>query len=345
MKKTLTTAACLFLLFFSITAARSQSFPYAFSFGNTPYIPLSNATSITNGMTWDDPEEIIPIGFEFSLFGRDLTELDFSVGVGGILSPPLNGEYPNPPVIIAYETDLVDRGYLDDVSQSEIVYLLEGAPGSRILKIEWVNAGFYYELFDNDTNNDFINFQLWLYEGSNSIELRFGPSSITDNEIVHSFLTGPLIGLVDTFPDINPNLFGSLFFLTGQPASPEIAIEDDIDEIDFLTPLMGNPAAGQLYRFTPLTSSVPQIPQNPDSWKVFPTVAQNSITLEQEAAATDPMQNARILDATGRPVSILTAIAGQYTEFDISRLPAGVYYMQVLSGRSIVATKKFVKAG
>ncbi|MBX2927177.1 MAG: T9SS type A sorting domain-containing protein [Saprospiraceae bacterium] len=343
MKKTLTTVACLLLLFFCITAARSQSFPYAFSFGNTPYIPLSNATSITNGMIWDDPEEIIPIGFEFTLFGRDMTELDLSAGVGGTLSPPLNGEYPNPPVIVAYATDLIDRGYLEDVSQSEIVYLLEGTPGSRILKIEWVNAGFYNELFDNDTNNDFINLQLWLYEANNAIEIRFGPSSIADNEIVHSFLTGPLIGLVDTFPDLNPNLFGSLFFLTGQPASPEIAIVDDIDEIDFLTPLIGNPEDGQIYRFTPLTSSAPIIAQTPDVWKVFPTVAQNQITLEQEGAANEQLWNARIVDGAGRPVSTLTAIAGQYTEFDISRLPAGVYYLQVLNGRSIDVTKKFVK--
>lgn len=343
MKKTLTTAACMFLLFFCITVARSQSFPYAFSFGSTPYVPLSNATSITNSMIWDDPEEIIPIGFEFTLFGRNMTELDLSIGVGGILSPPLNGEYPNPPVIVAYETDLVDRGYLDDISQSDIVYLLEGTPGSRILKIEWVNAGFYSELFDNDTNNDFINFQLWLYEANNAIEIRFGPSSITNNEIVHSFSTGPLIGLIDTFPDLNPNLFGSLFFLTGQPASPEIAIVADIDEIDFSTPLIGNPVDGQLYRFTPLTSSAPVIPQTPDVWRVFPTVTQNQITLEQEGVVNGLLRNARIVDGAGRPVSTLTAIAGQYTEFDVSCLPAGVYYLQVLNGRSIDATKKFVK--
>ena len=42
-------------------------------------------------------------------------------------------------------------------------------PGRRVLKIEWKNAGIYEEYYDDKVSNDYINFQLWLYEGTNDI--------------------------------------------------------------------------------------------------------------------------------------------------------------------------------
>ena len=78
---------------------------------------------------------------------------------------------------VQYGVNLVDRasdtvkwdGMTD--SLSPVSYQLGGVPGSRILKVEWKNAGFHMDIAADNKSVDFVNLQIWLYEESNDIEL------------------------------------------------------------------------------------------------------------------------------------------------------------------------------
>ena len=215
----------------------SGVFTYTLTTLNETYTELTGSISINNGEIWDDPEYLVPIGFPFELNGNAITSLQM-YGVGASLASPTT-EPDVVAVVVPFETDLIDRGFNENnQSESPLSYKLEGATGSRILKIEWKNAGSYSEAFAG-SQNMYINFQLWLYEGSNRIEFRFGENFINDPNL---FFGGTFIvmGLTDYNEDteqfINPHLF------SGDISMPELSMSDITIE--------GVPEEGTVYRLS-----------------------------------------------------------------------------------------------
>ena len=130
----------LFLCFLFAQSIHAQDFPYDFSVEQGVYTPLQNAISANNGMVWDDPSIEAPLGFDFQFFGQTASTLYWYGGTAfNVFGLPAN----TTPLIIAYGSDLIDRGYDVGISQSPISYKTEGSPGNRIFKMEWSNAGFY----------------------------------------------------------------------------------------------------------------------------------------------------------------------------------------------------------
>lgn len=121
----------------------------------------------------------IPLGFNFkwALGNRNIDSI--VIDTDGILYAPqdFNSSTDNPiRSMMPYEADMTDRGFNNSsAAVSPISYLTTGVAGSRIGKIEFRNAGFYNDI----TTNDFINFQIWLYESTNIIEYRYGASNVT----------------------------------------------------------------------------------------------------------------------------------------------------------------------
>lgn len=215
----------------------SGSFLYTLTTLNEPYNNLTGATSINNGEAWDDPTYVVPIAFPFELNGNAITYLQF-MGSGSLLASPTAD--PNWfTVVFPFEMDLIDRGYDIDVSQSPISYKVEGATGSRILKIEWKNAGSYEEYVENGTLDMYINFQLWLYEGSNRVEIRFGESMI-DDPFLFYYTFGVIMGVVDI--DQDGEQFTNAHFLVGDIDAPVLSSTDVTIE--------GTPAEGTVYRLS-----------------------------------------------------------------------------------------------
>lgn len=344
MKKEFTRSMLLFGFVCFGFNVQSQETPYTFSHGNETYVPLENATSITNGMIWDDPEVIIPIGFDFPLFSDTITELDFSAGLGAALAPPPGSG--STALIFTYDSDLIDRGYLDDVSESEIVYLVEGVPGSRILKIEWQNAGFYNEVDENQSTDYFVNLQLWLYETSGVIEIRFGPSAIEDNMLVYDFVSGPLIGLIDAFNEALTE-FGTLYYLIGEPDAPSVEVmEDDGDLVNlFNNVLQGGPADGQWYRFDPLlVSASGEAAALAAHIRLFPQPAHGLLNVECSPSEGSGAWQLQIFDSLGQAVTPAKVANGSRVEMDVSSLPAGLYVLKASNEKAQTVLKKFVKS-
>jgi len=209
---------CIALLCFNLSAKGQASYSHVYATGS--YTNLIGSTSLNIGQLWDDPEYHIAIGFTWEFFDQTYD----SIYISDFVWFDQSVKY----WISAYDSDFIDRG--TSTSLSNISYLLSGTVGSQILKIEWNNAGFY----DDITFNDFINVQLWLYEGTNRIEIHIGPNSVV-NPDSYGGLEGGIIAVVDF---ISPEEI----YLTGPPASPIIVFG--------FTEINGTPVDGSIYNFT-----------------------------------------------------------------------------------------------
>ncbi|NOX86173.1 MAG: T9SS type A sorting domain-containing protein [Chlorobi bacterium] len=151
----------------------AQDIPILFSVTQEDYEVLENPISVNNGDIWG-PDDVYTLyfNFDFQINGHIYTALLVNAGIGltfsGYNSPKLwiwASEWGGWPF-------LFDRG--TNESESPIDYEIVGDEGSRILKIQWQNAG----IRDNegDDPNDFVDFQMWVYEGTNRLEVHYGPS-------------------------------------------------------------------------------------------------------------------------------------------------------------------------
>ncbi len=296
-------------------------------------------------MVWDDPEAIIPIDFNFEVFGHAVSGMDLAAGLGAGLAPVLVGSSEPTPLLFVTDSDLIDRGYIEEESHSNIVYLTEGEPGSRILKIEWQNAGFYNELNETGQSNDFINLQLWLFEGSNNIEYHYGPTAIEDNSLVHEFINGPVVGMFDFFQE-EPVDFGTLFFLSGMPEAPEISQINTPEEINDLIAniLNGNPAEGQVYRFSPATTTSQESRTLAARIQVFPQPARDAIQIEYIGQENTAPWEFQVFNLTGSAVLPATIVSGNRAEASLSGLPAGLYVIKIRNAQQQITLKKVIKA-
>jgi hypothetical protein len=213
-----------------------QSFIYALSTSTDTYTDLTGATSINTGDIWDDPEYNMHIAFPFMINGNPVTDLTF-YGLGDLMHAPT----ADPDVetyIFSFETDLIDRGSNGLNSLSPISYKVEGPAGSRIQKLEFKNAGSYYEMDELGTLDMYINFQMWLYEGSNTIEFHYGPSSISNPDLFYGGEPGPLSGTTD-YNEID-EIVSNGHFLNGTAGNPFLSEDPAI--------LSGTPTDGTVYR-------------------------------------------------------------------------------------------------
>jgi len=194
---------------------------YVFSLDSGAYANLSGSTSLNNNQPWDDPEYHIPIGFNFEYFGQ----LFDSIYISDYVWFYPNGDYR----IHALFADFMDRDTGSSVS--DISYLLDGNPGNKILKIEWKNAGFFFEWDNLGTLNDFVNVQLWLYEVNGDIEVHIGPNSVlSPNNSSYNGNEGASIGLLTysgenqtlSGPADNPMLYNGVVVVDGTPANGTI---------------------------------------------------------------------------------------------------------------------------
>lgn len=326
------------LLFFSLLAPgiQAQTLPYSITVEHAEYTPLENTISVNNGQVWDDLDIQTPLGFNFQLWGQttstlfwygELTAFNF-VGLPGASTTP---------ILISYGGDLIDRGDATGISQSPISYKTEGEPGNRIFKMEWKNAGF----FDDPSGTAFTNLQVWLYEGSNDIELHFGPTQLNDQEVFPD-LSGPMIGFIDQF-FVASGLFQNLYYLTGpveQPTFQSITIAS----VDTLYHTLNQaPDSGFVYRFSTAVAVEDPV-QAAYNMQVFPTLVQDILTIDisNQSGVSGKQAQFRVTDLTGR-VLRNGAVTAERTEVNLAGLPSGMYGVHIISPEGIAEARKVWK--
>jgi hypothetical protein len=291
------------ITFLILIIAFNVNAQYSFVKTNEGYINLDNPISINNGEVWDDPAYTINLPFEFAISNVSSSTIEVQDSYFGFVDSQTDIFHLASPLGI----DLIDRGYMDDVSLSSISYEIVGNVGSRICKIEWTNAGAY-----NDENlSMFVNFQVWLYETSNIIEYRYGSSMIDNLSVFFSDETGGwvMVGKFDSGA-----FFDDSVFLSGDADNPITT--------NIVSYINGFPSETTIYRFTPTTMSLPS--QQLSEVQLYPNPAVSFINVE----VNDINALYQIIDVTGKIVrnGSLDQLKNQ---INIHELDSGFYILQV----------------
>lgn len=317
----------LLFLFFAGCAGFAHAQAYSFSVSTENYQPLTNAISLNNGAVWDDPAYTIPIGFPFPIGDGTINTLyipDYLMGAGLSTAAQDQGIRTE---LYAMVADLKDRGTAS--SQSPISYKLTGGAGNHILKIQWQNAGFW-----DGTGSDYINFQVWLYQQSGTIEFHYGPREIQDPNAVFQG-AGPFVAV---FIAYNPNTGvrnGPVMFLDGDPANPGFTeIDPDETPSGGAPQLDGVPANGTVYTFINTDMGVPGF-QKPSA-SITPNPAHSFLDIHTEHKRF----KVGIFTLRGRKLPL--EIPANQDRVDVSGLSEGLYFIRISTENGSVV-KKFIK--
>ena len=303
---------------------------YDFSTSNSPYADLVGGISLNNGQIWDDEEFIIPLGFDLKISTYTFNTLYIiEWGEGGSLSQT-RSETGKGSLFVPMGLDIIDLGYDNEVSLSNISYKIEGVPGDRIVKIEWNHVGFW----EDWTNSDYCNFQLWLYESSNSVEYHYGPSQINNPNGTFGGQTGPNVGFVPS-GDFNSTLLDeNAYILTGNPVNPTvIKIKPGEEGQNPGGALLGMIPEGTVYTFSPKKLSTESFKK--EDFIIYPNPANDFLNIQTNAGE----YQVTIYNSLGQEVKHKKNTEGA---IDVLNLPNGVYFVQIESiyGKT---TKKFIK--
>jgi hypothetical protein len=314
---------------------------YSFSTFTAAYVPIGGA-SLTGGLKWDDLDYSMPIGFNFSLYGQTSNTLSLFearlLSTGDVTTDPILN------IIAPMFEDLCDRAYDPNVDNegdpggiSNISYTTTGTPGNRICKIQVSNAGFYEENSNGPSVSN-VNFQTWLYETSNIVEIRYGLVSIQNAATnLYNGALGFVVGLADSL-DANNFTSPRSNMLDGGSSSPTVVPWSSTLNTA-VTPTITN---GRVYRFTMLNSTT-GLNENifDKAITIFPNPAKNAITLHLNVAPQHVF-TAKVLNQLGQTVSEQNIDKGK-TIIDLQSLNSGLYFIQISNEKGIVQTKRFVK--
>jgi hypothetical protein len=300
---------------------------------STDYVPLSNSTSLTQGIPYDDPEYEVNIGFEFDYLGNTFSNIIFGGydGYGCELLFYSEGFTPPMHQISPYMMDIID-GQLDNngKADSDIRYITEGEPGSRIFKLEWSNVGFYNEGSPYAMR---MNLQVWLYEQDSAIEFYYGPRTTLDHSIISDY-EGVPVSFMRNF-SLDTYTWEDGFSLMGDPANPAWSNMNDEAALSTNQHLTETPSNGTVYRFFPLLVGVEETELKPVS--IYPNPASDFIQVNRH---TEEQSKATIYNSVGQIVWSNT-ITGMTNRIDLNGFSKGAYILQI-ENKNTVVTERFI---
>ncbi|HYD23015.1 MAG TPA: T9SS type A sorting domain-containing protein [Flavipsychrobacter sp.] len=219
--------------------------------------------------------------------------------------------------------------WLDSIDNtSKISYKIEGAPGSKILKVQWKNL-----MLRTGQPGNFVNLQIWLHQNG-IIEYRYGPMSAS-NASGYTQQTGPSVGISYSPFDLSP-IFEKIW-IYGTP--PNITI-DSARNMNFPN-IWGVPVDGTVYRFAPKMLSASTI-ENNNNFDVYPNPANTELHIH--AAITNTPLKATLFDLQGR-VSAEYLLDGhtQIHTITTGDLPGGIYELRLQTKQQTITQKIEIK--
>lgn len=197
--------------------------------------------------------------------------------------------------------------YLDSIdANSSVSYLIEGLPGDRVLKVQWKNLKIRVGAALN-----YINVQIWVYQKSGVMEIRYGSSS-ANNRSGFGPGNGPQVGIFYSLDDFTA-CFEKLW-VNGSPTS----ITLDSNSNYTFKAMSGIPESGTVYQFIPRfnTLDLSQIKQS-KRLHVFPNPSGSGYLNLSEAGIY------KLYDMNGN------LLLEQYFSetADLSKFASGVYYL------------------
>ncbi|MEA1877816.1 MAG: T9SS type A sorting domain-containing protein [Bacteroidota bacterium] len=153
---------------------------------------------MNEGGVWGKNDSFtVELGFDLPVVGGTVSSVGFEPGYG--FSFPTDAFYR----LFLFHwpfggSFLCDREHDGGASESPLDYEIVGSQGERIVKVQWENAGFRWDMDSvnwqgavTPTFSDWIDFQFWFYEADGRIEIHFGPRSILNPDSYLEFNRGP----------------------------------------------------------------------------------------------------------------------------------------------------------
>lgn len=271
------------------------------------YTEITNGTVVQNG-DWDDFQESMVMPFAFKFFGVDIDSL--FILDDGVFFTQDGDDYLSPNGL-----DPESRG----TDMSPVSYRVDGTGNNRILKIQWPNVSFF-EIKDNYPN-DFANYQVWLYEGSNVIEFHYGSS----------FFSQDAFEMMDMYPFLVAIAPDKGIIVGGDPTNPDIS-RDLNNEIT----LDAHPSVNSIFVFTPdWATGVAALEKN--GIKVYPVPVNDALNIDSETE----LVSVRVYNAAGQLVNE-TKAQENHVRLSSKTWDSGVYIVEIetLAG---VEVRKVVK--
>lgn len=322
-------------------------------------LPASPTSTLLAPITGNIDNQVFPstttpltLPFTFSYGGNNYTEIYISLN-GFITfgsSPSLsnvtpissNESYMGAISLFGTDLDLVPASTARNVS-----YITVNTSPSRIFKIQWVvkrsnNNG---AALDADGVRDFVG-QIWLYEGSNVIEMHYNANTTTS-----VFLSQAQIGLRGTN--------NSDFVLLSEPTSPivghwggiapspttpfNVTTTNNTATVNLRNTELPQATSNRLFRWTPVTCFAP-------TGVTASSITFNSAVLNWTAASPAPANGYEYYIGTTSPTGASTPTgsvgAGVTTTGTVSGLASGqLYYMAVRSVCSATDTSSWSTIG
>lgn len=316
MKKNLLTSLLAVLGFSSILHAQQAA--YSFSQSTETYTELSGATEISTPY-WDNFDVYtVQLPFSFRYFDQSYsTSIYVMGGFAGFV-------YDGAGTFGDYKLNTFKNDMKDANGTATISTLVTGTSPNRILKIQTKNANFD----SDDTDADYANLQLWLYETSNVIEIHYGPSSILNSSTFPSTCAGPTVGL-EKDQTTYYMLSGSASNPTASATAPSLCVT-------------GAPPENKMYRFTPLLSGIKEL-TNSIPVTIYPNPNNGEFTI-----ATESMRYVNLKTA----ISVKNALGQEMYREDIAlgagqtlhtSLEPGMYFVQIENEKGYTVKKIVVE--
>ncbi len=285
------------------SAAQSTDEWYEFESLQEAYRPLESPITLNPGVDYPGHNNYtVALGFEFRFFDQAIHSI--RVQRNGV-------------VHLGTLSELIDpfRPTLTVVPQSHIGYQIEsyGPCQHRILKIEWRNMALLCQ--DSVVEGD-VSFQLWLYEESNLVELRYGPQlNISAAESCSgnrwSYLGPRLRKEIDGPFAIITNSYEEPTLIQG--TSPSLASSYNIQ--------LAIPPDGIVYRFRP----VPLIHESP--FLVGPNPSTGEVYIESLTDTCEPLR-ITLPDLWGR-VYLQAEASASSVPLDLHGFQPGCYMLRL----------------
>ncbi|HIG59243.1 MAG TPA: T9SS type A sorting domain-containing protein [Flavobacteriales bacterium] len=318
-----------------------QEWTYDTHFFTDTYSSIEEYSLLELPLGWDDPEEEFPIPFNMLLWGDTVETIYTGITGNFLIGVDMNTKSGNPHLIAPIFSDISDVYGVDSsiYDVSEIRHTVEGQYPNRVFKIEYVDVGFYNEIFA-DFSSSAINratFQVWLHE-TGEISFRYGPNTVVDFELVSpwNFFSGA--GLIGNFDFTTEQ--GDIISADGEADNPVFIAGYDYNLQTFFSENQGWieswPSNGTVYQFLPIHpfGNIQDIFS--ENIKLYPNPASNNLTIDL-GDLTGVNTSIKLYDSSSKLV--FEKLSSATLLIDVSVFAKGLYTLELSTSDKVLRSQ------